>query len=90
MQILARVRSNFTPNQQMCRTILTNSSSDISQYLISERQVRESETAQRAVIRDALIEAEKALETKVYSEKSVKTIMEEVLERKRLYATSLK
>ena len=62
------------------------SDSELFRDLIRERQVRESESAQREVIRQALIDAEKALETKGYSEKSVKAIMEEVLERKGLNA----
>jgi uncharacterized membrane-anchored protein len=60
-----------------------NSRSEFSQDLISERQMCDRETAQREVIWQALIEAEKTLEKKGYSEKSVKVIMEEVLERKR-------
>ena len=62
------------------------SDSELFRDLIRERQVRESETAQREVIREALIEAERALDKKGYSEKSVKAIMEEVLERKGLNA----
>jgi antitoxin ParD1/3/4 len=58
------------------------SDSELFRDLIRERQVRENETAQREVIRQELIEAEKALEAKGYSDKSVKAIMEEVLERK--------
>ncbi|MGD9663397.1 MAG: hypothetical protein AB7U63_19290 [Porticoccaceae bacterium] len=58
------------------------SDSELFRDLIRERQVRENEAAQREVIRQALNDAEKALEAKGYSDKSVKAIMEEVLERK--------
>ena len=58
------------------------SDSELFWDLIRERQVCESETAEREVIRQSLIDAEKALEAKGYSEKSVKAVMEEVLESK--------
>jgi antitoxin ParD1/3/4 len=70
---------------QIAKGVYANDSElfrDLIRDLIRERQVRERESAQREVIRKALAESEKALETKGYSGKSVKAIMEEAIGRK--------
>jgi len=63
------------------------SDSEIFRELIRERQARESEGLELQVIRAALIEAEKSLDTKGYSESTVDDIMQQVLKRKGINAT---
>lgn len=60
------------------------SDSELFRDLIRERQTRETDSARREVVREALIEAEKSRAIKGFSDKSVAAIMEEVLERKGL------